>query len=134
MAKVLKTSTDKIIFGTVGKNEQSSIFEFILTNGDIEGFNITKIQFPDHVFGRLKGTSGFTSVISDVFELPQRFITSQHYFMKPNGKIGDDETETGIFLGIGNIDNNLDVNIQIGLQDELGFILEDETGNYLEDV
>jgi len=134
MPKILSPNVNKIIYGELLRNVQSDVFKFQLVNGGIDEILINSITFPPNVYGKLESDSTYTTHITTAFTIPQTFIPGNKYFMSTLGKIIQDETETGIYLGIGNINKNLDVKIQIGIQDELGFILEDEQGNFLEDV
>lgn len=134
MPKVLKTNVTKIDFGIQKRNIASDIVEFEVSNDSYNTLFINQINFPENVFGRLKGTSSFSSNIIETFEIPMNFIPGNKYFMDLDGKITEDERITGIFLGTGASDKNLEVDVQIGLQDELGWILEDEQGQFLEDV
>lgn len=144
MAKVLKSSVNQIIYGNVEINVQSAVESFILTNNSstAEDINITEIAFPEYVYGKIKDSlDDYSSSIVGSFDIPYGFIDTQKYFMDVDGKIipitediSGILSETGIYLGTGQSDRTLLVDIMVCLQDENNYILEDESGNFLEDI
>jgi hypothetical protein len=136
MVKLLRTSVNSIDYGSVEYGKQSSVRRFDITLDDDtdESVTVDSIDFPEHVMGKFSTDSEYSDFISGTFVIPYKiFLYNTKYFMDTDGKTTTDETKTGIYVGTGQSDKRLLVDIQICLQDELGFVLEDELGNLLED-
>jgi len=137
MIKLLRTSVNSIDYGSVEYGKQSSVhkFDIFLDDETDTSVTVTSIDFPEHVMGKLSTDSEYSEEISGTFIIPYKIFENEtKYFMDINGATTEDETKTGIYLGEGQIDKRLLVDIQICLQDESGYILEDENGNFLEDI
>jgi hypothetical protein len=136
MVKLLRTSVNSIDYGSVEYGKQSSVRRFDITLDDDtdESVTVDSIDFPEHVVGKFSTDSEYSESIVGTFVIPYKiFLYGTKYFMNTDGKTTTDETKTGIYVGTGQSDKRLLVDIQICLQDEGGYILEDEFGNFLED-
>lgn len=136
MVKLLRTSVNSIDYGSVEYGKQSSVRRFNITLDDDtdESVTVDSIDFPEHVMGKFSTDSEYSDSIVGTFVIPYKiFLYGTKYFMDTDGKTTIDEKKTGIYVGTGQSDKRLLVDIQVCLQDELGYILEDEFGNFLED-
>lgn len=143
MVKLLRTSVNSIDYGSVEYGKQSSVRRFDITLDDDtdESVTVDSIDFPEHVVGKFSTDSEYSESIVGTFVIPYKiFLYGTKYFMDTDGKVIPIEPEelgylceTGIYVGTGQSDKRLLVDIQICLQDEGGYILEDELGNFLED-
>jgi hypothetical protein len=151
MVKLLRTSVNSIDYGSVEYGKQSSVRRFDITLDDDtdESVTVDSIDFPEHVVGKFSTDSEYSESIVGTFVIPYKiFLYGTKYFMNTDdlgkGKVIPIEPviepeklgylcETGIYVGTGQSDKRLLVDIQICLQDEGGYILEDEFGNFLED-
>lgn len=147
MVKLLRTSVNSIDYGSVEYGKQSSVRRFNITLDDDtdESVTVDSIDFPEHVMGKFSTDSEYSDSIVGTFVIPYKiFLYETKYFMNSDvlgmGKVILIEPvelgylcETGIYVGTGQSDKRLLVDIQVCLQDELGYILEDEFGNFLED-
>ena len=144
MAKLVKSSVNQIIYGNIEIGIPSQVEKFDLWNNSStdEDITVTELSFPEYVYGKITDSvDDYASSIVGSFEIPYGFLNTQKYFMGIDGAtipiIEDVDgflSETGIYLGTGQSDKTLLVDIMVCLQTEEDYILEDETGNFLEVV
>lgn len=134
MAKIIKINKDNIDYGRIELDSISAVESFEITQDADNAITLTEILFPIHVMGKLSTESEYSTSIVGSYIISNGFIDNEQYFMDTDGTITTDETETGIGLGVGQVDKNLLVNPVVYLQDALNSVLEDAEGNLLEDV
>ena len=133
MAKTIEINKGLIEFPTISKDSETQNETFTITVTGNELVDISSIIFPTPFVGKLSTKSIFHSELNSL-QVPRSFVEDEKYFMNVDGSLTGDESLTGIYVGTGQSDGTMLVQNMYCLQDENGEILQDELGNYLEDI